>query len=188
MINLEDCMTKRRRRSKKWISWLFILMLLIAAIVVCSMVYKSYFSDEDEKETSSKDVTEEEKKEDDNNTEEEAEEEVVEKEEIPQYDGEDPNNSDVITGAITYTGVSGSSLMIRLNIDQYLSDGVCNLRIHEYGSEIYSDSVSLVNSASTTTCEGFDVPVRMIGGGDFQIYIDISANGKSGTITGEVSI
>lgn len=185
-------MAKRRRRSKKWISWLIILILLIAAIVVCSMVYKDYFSDDKEKETDSK-VEEkkekgEEREEEDKSEEGSEEQEVVRKEEVPQYDGEDPNNSEGITGAITYAGVSGSVLMIRVNVDQYLSGGSCNLRINEYGGEIYSDSASLISSASTMTCEGFDVPVSAIGGGNFEIFVDVNADGKSGTIKGEANI
>ncbi|MBQ3474283.1 hypothetical protein IJH24_02550 [Candidatus Saccharibacteria bacterium] len=178
-------MAKRRRRSKKWISWLFLLMLLIAAIAVCSMVFKSYFGNEKEEPESELEVKKETKEDED---EEPEEQEVVEKEEVVQYDGEDPNNSEEITGVITYAGVSGDSLMIRVNIDQYLSNGQCSLKINEYGTEIYNDSALLVNSASTMTCEGFDVPIPAIGGGDFEIIINVDADGKSGTITGEVSV
>ena len=45
-------MVKRRKRSKKWISWLIILVLLIGAGVVCYMVWNSYFRDKTEPETS----------------------------------------------------------------------------------------------------------------------------------------
>ncbi len=183
----------RRKRDKNWISWLLIIILFIAAIVVCSMVYKNYFGDNKEKETESKIEPKEEKnedKEEERKTENEPEEQggVVKKEEIPQYDGEDPNNSEEITGAITYTGVNGDYLTIRVNIDQYLSGGECTLRVQEYGSDIYSDSAGLINSASTMTCEGFDVPILAIGGGDFKLIIEIKADGKSGTIMGEASI
>ena len=78
--------------------------------------------------------------------------------------------------------------MVRVNVDQFLSGGTCNLRINEYGAEIYNDSATLVNSASTMTCEGFDVPVTAIGGGNFELFVDINADGKSGTIKGEASV
>ena len=45
-------MAQRRKRSKKWISWLIILALLIGAGVVCYLVWDSYFRDKTEPETS----------------------------------------------------------------------------------------------------------------------------------------
>ena len=182
-------MAKRRRRSKKWISWLFFLVLLIVAGIVCYLVYDNYFNDDKkEPEKVETEIVEDEKKDDEEKTDEEEEQEIVKKEEVPQYDGEDPNESEAITGAITYAGVSGSNLMIRVNIDQYLSGGTCNLSIKEYGTVIYSDSAALINSASTTTCEGFDVATAITGGGNFEIIIDVNADGKSGTITGEANV
>ena len=39
-------MTRRRKRSKKWISWLFLIILAAAAGVVCYFVYENYFKDD----------------------------------------------------------------------------------------------------------------------------------------------
>ena len=185
-------MVRRRKRSKKWIFWLFFLILLIAAGYVCYAVWDGYFNNKKEETT-----TEEEKKDEgneirveENEEDEKGEEgeEIVQKEEVVQYDGENPNNSGGITGVVTYAGVSGNKLMIRMNIDQYLSGGECDLRLIEDGDEIYNDVVGLESSAATTTCMGFDIPVAAIGGGSFQIIIDVNSGGKNGTITGEVSI
>ncbi len=179
--------TRRRRRSKKWISWLFFLVLIAAAIVVCSMVFKAYFSDE--KGESSSEIEGEGEDEKEKTEKDEPEEgEVVKKEEVVQYDGEDPNNSGEITGVITYAGVVNGNLMIRMNIDQYLLDGTCELRLEENGVEVYEDSAGLIDSAATVTCEGFDVPVSEIGGGTYQILIDVYSGEKSGTIIGEVGV
>ena len=184
-------MVRRRKRSKKWIFWLFFLVLLIAAGYVCYAVWDGYFNDDKEEvthEEEKKDEEDEVKIEEKVESESEGSETIVQKEEVVQYDGENPNNSGEITGVVTYAGVAGDKLMIRMNIDQYLSGGECALRLIEYGDEVYSDVAGLDSSASTTTCMGFDIPVAAIGGGSFQIIIDVNSGGKNGTITGEVSI
>lgn len=182
-------MTKRRRRSKKWIYWLFFLVLLIGAVLVCSMVYKDYFSDKPEEGAESKvEVKDDEEKEEGEQDTVAGEAEVVKKEEVVQYDGDNPNELEELTGAITYAGANGNKLMIRVNIDQYLTDGVCNLSLRENGALIFSDSVGLDSSASTTTCMGFDIPLSITGGGNFQITINVNGDGKNGTIMGEVNV
>ena len=193
MINLESnaMMTKRRRRSKKWVYWLVFLVLFVAACYICYAVWDSYFNDNKKRndETTS-DVKEEERNEEkeDEKKENEEESDPYKKEEVIQYDGDNPNESDKITGVVTYAGVLNNMLAIRVNIDQYLGSGECALRLDEGGVNIYNDSANVVNLASTSTCEGFDIPIDLIGGGNFQIVIDVTADGRSGTITGEASI
>ena len=83
-------MARRRKRSKKWISRLFFLLLLVAAVVVCYFVWEAYFKEKKEVPKGKDDQTqivkptekEEDKKE---------KEEKIQKGEVPQYDGEDPN-------------------------------------------------------------------------------------------------
>jgi len=183
-------MAKRRHRSKKWISWVIILILLIGAGVVCYFVYDSYFRDksgDEVKPVENSQDKDDEKKTPEETQPEEKKEEVVEKEKVVQYDGADPNESNGITGAITYTGVSGGSLMIRMNIDQYLNGGTCTLGLRQGGSTVYSAEVGIVDSASTSTCEGFNVPVNGLSG-KYNIVIYINSNGKTGEISGEVEV
>lgn len=114
--------------------------------------------------------------------------EVVEKEKVIQYDGEDPNLAEGLTGAITYAGVSGDVLMIRVNIDQYLAGGSCVLSVAEFGEVIYTDTAEIVDSAATATCEGFNVPVAAIGEGEFVITVNLESGGKTGVISGGASV
>ena len=179
-------MAKRRKRNKNWLSWIVILLLLIGAVVVCVLVKDAYFSDKKEPEPTDQHeepvkVVEPEKVED-------KKEEIEEKEKVVQYDGTDPNNAGGITGVITYAGVSGSNLMIRVNIDQYLNGGNCTLKVLKGGSIVYNATAAVIDSASTSTCEGFNVPVSSLPSGNVDITISISSNGKTGEITGGASL
>lgn len=182
-------MVQRRRRSKKWISWLIILILLIAAVFVVYQVWDNYFNDKKEPETTEIDKKEETKQEENKVEPENITPEPEEKKENTQYEGENPNTSASLSGAITYAAASGNDLFIRLNIDQYLSGGNCSLRlVLEDDVVVYSETVNIVSSASTATCEGFNIPLSKIGSGNYKIYVNLESNGKTGTINGEVSI
>ena len=113
---------------------------------------------------------------------------VVEKERTIQYEGDDPNASESLTGAITYAGVSGDELMIRTNIDQYLTVGECELVLENGGTVIYSDNVEIMSSVATSACDGFSVPASELGAGEINITIKISANERKGTLRGKVNI
>ena len=41
------------------------------------------------------------------------------KDKYDEYAGEDPNEREDLTGVVTYAGVNGNNLMIRVNIDQH---------------------------------------------------------------------
>lgn len=181
-------MARRRKRSKKWISWLIILILVIAAGVVVYLVWDNYFNDD--KGRSEEQQTEIVDKNADNESEQKETEQVeVKKEEVVQYEGENPNTAAELTGVVTYAGLVGDKLTIRVNINQYLSGGSCALRlVFEDDVNVYSETVNIVNSASTSTCEGFDVPRTGLAGGKYSIIINLDSDGKTGVINGEVNL
>ena len=185
-------MAKRRRNTKKWISRIILVVLLIAAIVVCYFVWDAYFRDKKTDEPApaqpSQVVAPDNPDQPEQKQTVEPETDEKEKEKTGQYEGENPNKASGITGVITYAGVSGSNLMIRVNIDQYLNGGTCSLGLKKDGNNIYSDTAPIVDSASTSTCEGFNVPVSSISSGKLNIVINITSGDKSGTITGEVTV
>ncbi len=155
---------------------------------ICYFVWKTYFKEKTEEtgEVETVEVVEEPQKGDSE------EPEILyageEKQEVILYDGEDPNEAEELSGVVTYAGVSGSNLMIRVNIDQYLSEGNCQLILMRSGASVYNDSARIIDSAATATCEGFNVPVSELGGGSYEIVINLTADGKTGIIKGEVSI
>ena len=189
-------MVQKRKRNKKKTCFfrLIMLVLLVAAAVVAYLVWDSYFKGKDKKADDGQQVTqqvEEGEKEKPEEVVPEVEEEEtggdVEKK-VVQYEGEDPNKSESLSGVVTYAGVNGDKLMIRVNIDQFLDSGECALSLVRNGATIYSDTASVVGGAATATCEGFDVPVGQIGNGDVEIKIVVSANEKTGTINGRAGL
>ena len=166
----------RRRRSKKWVSWLIILILLIAAGVVCYLVWNSYFNDNKTDEQGGTEVSSEVEKEANVANGDEAAEDDEKK--VKQYEGDDPNNAEELSGAVTFAGVVDGRVMIRANIDQYLSDGSCKLILINGDSVAYEETTKIVSAASTATCEGFDISLNDISEGSYKIIIKIEANGK----------
>lgn len=106
---------------------------------------------------------------------------------VINYEGEDPNNSDSLTGTISYAGVSGNNYSIRVNINQFLSSGTCTLKFTGNGNT-HEESANIISAASTSTCEGFDIPLKALGQGTYTIEITLSSGGKVGTITSEVTL
>ena len=114
-------------------------------------------------------------------------ERAVEQKKVPQYDGDDPNTAEELSGVVTYAGVSGGALMVRVNIDQYLDNGKCEMNLIQSGNVVHSSAVEIVGGPSTASCAGFDVPVAGLSG-NYEIVVKLEAGGKRGTIRGEVSV
>ena len=186
-------MTQRRKRNLDWIWWVVFLVLIVIAVVVVVLVKQNYFdnkvNDSVPEISDTEDVAE---KDDDVIKEEDEKEEIeVKKEEIVQYDGDDPNTSEQLTGAITYAGVNGNSLMIRVNIDQLLMSGTCELTLKDGEDVVFSGSVGIVGSAMTSTCEGFDVSMKNLpglSGKNVQVGIVLKSGDKVGKLEGTVSL
>ena len=179
-------MAKKHKKRKKWISRLAILILFVVAGAVVYLVWDSYFRDKrvdsDGQDSGQTEIV-------DDNKDDEEDSKPVEKPKTIQYEGKDPNDLAELSGVITYAGVNGDYLVVRVNIDQYLGSGECGLEIVRDGSVLYSDMASVVQNVTTATCEGFDVPVSDLGGsGNIDIVITLNAEGKSGVIRGEASV
>lgn len=185
-------MAQRRKNKRKYVYWLMLLVLLVVAGVVAFLVWNNYFRDKgsDRQESGSVVVAEEDtgaKK--DTESEDEANaiaDRTVEEKKVVPYEGTDPNEHEELTGVVTYAGVNSGMLMIRVNIDQYLDGGTCELNLH--GNATYSDTAKIVGGATTATCEGFNVPVDKLASGMYQIAIKINSGDKVGIIKGEVNI
>lgn len=193
-------MTRRKNKTKR-MYWVIIVVLFVIAGAVVYLVWNNYFRNKDgeihnddttqvaEKKDKADDADSS-KKGDSGNIEQaietEEEEKEKEKEKIVAYEGADPNKGEELTGVVTYGGVNGDTLMIRVNIDQYLDSGVCELSLE--GSGMYSDTANIVGNAATATCEGFNVPMGELGPGAYQIVIRVNSGEKSGIIRGAVEI
>ena len=92
-------------------------------------------------------------------------------------------------GVVTYAGVNDGVLMVRVNIDQFLTEGNCSLVLAKDGASLYTETVGVVDSSATATCEGFNIQTEKIGAsGNIGIRIMIKSGDKSGIIEGEVEI
>lgn len=174
---------KRKKNNKKWLYWILIVILFVVAAIVCYLVWDNYFRDKKENAPEEEQSLVEE-----GDTEKVEEQIVVEKEKVVLYEGEDPNSKDDLTGVVTYAGVNGDNLMIRVNIDQYLEDGSCELSLWRDGASMYTGKARIVNSVTTATCEGFNVPTSGLSEGNYKIVIKLSSGDKVGTINGETKI
>ncbi len=190
-------MAQRRRNKNKWLWWgcgLVFVVIVIAIVVGVVIIQKG--SDGDEGESNNTSEAERVKVEENDESwsaevvpDEDVINEQGEKQKVVQYEGGDPNNSDELTGVVTYAGVVDGVLVIRTSIDQYLTDGTCELVLKRGGSVIYSDEANIVGDVSTAICQGFDVPAAAgLGSGSVEINIDLNAAGRTGVIRGEVDI
>lgn len=158
-------------------------------MVVVVLVKNNYFGEKQENNTQQSENT---NKPEDKKSEEGSDEtntgETEQEEKAPQYEGESPNKSENLTGLITYADVIDDELTIRVNIDQFLQSGSCNLTMSRNGVTYYSQSVGIQESVTTSTCDGYKIPVSELSKGDFQVEIDLESEEKSGKITGRVRI
>lgn len=108
-----------------------------------------------------------------------------------QNEGEDPNQLSEITGYVSNKTVNSQSqiLTIRVTINQFLSEaGTCSLILNN-GNETFNDSASTANNPSSSTCQGFDIPLNKLSSGKWSIKIKVKAGDKAGEIDGgEVEI
>lgn len=179
-------MAKKHKKQKKWIFRLIVLVLFVTAAVVVYLVWDAYFKDKKSNEDSgqSNEQTE---------IVEEVSEpvktgEIVEKPKVVQYDGEDPNALEELSGVVTYAGVAGENLMVRVNIDQYLEEGECELVLMRNGTTVYNSTARIIGNVATATCEGFDVPISYLGSGAMEVMVNLNSDGKSGVIQGRADI
>ena len=194
---LENPRYLRRRRVSplKLLFWL--TLVLMAGFVVFSM-YRFFFdksynlpsspseiissnnpnktNSSSDKKTSSEEKPKEAEKEDNDNG-----------KTIKQNEGEDPNSSTSITGSLTSTNKSGDKLILRANIDQYLSSGTCSLKLENSGN-VVEKTADIFPTASTSSCNGFDIPLSELSSGTWSIIISLSSGDKVGEIKGEINL
>ena len=118
-----------RRRSFGWVRLLVFFVLIVAVVIVVILVKNNFRAENkinDEQITTKNEL--EDNSEEENNDGSVGGDKILEQEKkVPQYDGETPNTSKTLTGIITYADVMGDDLIIRVNIDQFLLTGTCNI-------------------------------------------------------------
>lgn len=110
---------------------------------------------------------------------------------VPQYEAENPNQLQELTGLIAYKGVNGKILAISVVIDQFIQneDGLCILKLHSLDSDYgYTASSDIVPEMSTSICETFEVDISAFPAGKYSIDIELVSSNKKGNIHDEVEL
>ena len=184
-------MIEKRKNNQKWLWWVGGLIVLTSVLIVGVIIWQNNHNEEQNKEVGIDEVEKIEHKYGDNKKQtdfQKHDEEVAKQQQITQYEGGDPNQSAELTGVVTYAGVSEDKLTIRVTIDQYLTEGTCELTLARGGATIYNSIANIVGDVSTATCQGFDVATNELEGGNLEINIKLNAGEKSGMIRGEANI
>lgn len=183
-------MTTRRRRNRGWLWWVVFVVLLVMAGVVVYAVWNAYFRNDTTEVDETVVVVE--------NTENNADTEKTDTDGVSdeadlknenevQYEGEDPNSWNELTGAVTYAEVINDILRIRVNIDQYIENGTCELQLTTNGYT-YRETAEIVGAAGNGECRGFDVSLEKLWDGWTQIVVRLEGDGKTGEVRGEVEV
>ncbi len=180
-----------RRKRKNIVNYVAVIIVAGLLVGVSCVIWMNFSGKEKIDSSDDKTVIEEvevkTKAEVEKEQEEIKQDEIV-KEKVKQYDGANPNESEKLTGVITYAGVNGGILMVRVNIDQYLANGKCRLELSRDSKVLYGEEVDIVDSAATATCKGFNVATDGLGNGKTNISVIVTTDGKTGTISGEVNL
>lgn len=103
----------------------------------------------------------------------------------PQYEGENPNRASELSGSVTYTDYNDGVLSIGTMIDQYLSEGTCELKLTGSNGNNYAAKSDIIAAASTSAC--YDLSVNVVPDA-YQIEIILMDGDKEGIITSEVKL
>lgn len=178
----------KKKSRKIWIISLVTILLVASGVGVYSLWFKgaSQKNNDTTKSRSSENNPSAGKTDEDNATIDSSGHEAEKDIEAP-YEGENTNNSQSLTGVITYTGVTDGTLMIRTTINQTISTGTCRLTLSKGSKTVTRDS-GIAQNPSSSTCQGFDVSTAELGSGKWNITITITSGDRSGELKGNVTI
>lgn len=174
--------------------WSVIVVLSAIALVIWFLVWKAYYRENKSGEDEDSGVGTVKLEDDNDNINNNdgitttVEDEQVEKKKVVQYEGEDPNLTEELSGVVSYAGKLGDDITIRVIIDQYLREGNCVLELTSGDVVVYSKAANVVPMVSTSSCDGFDVPFSELGSGVFGITVKVEAGEKTGVILGEINV
>jgi hypothetical protein len=95
------------------------------------------------------------------------------------------NNS--LHSQITTASVTDGILYIRNEIEGVYQTGSCSLTLI-HSQQTIKKTAGVQPLAQSSTCKGFNIPVSSLSPGTWQIHVDITIDGKTGTATSQVII
>ncbi len=109
----------------------------------------------------------------------------------PQYEGEDPNELDSLTGSIAYIDIDAETQTLHsaVSINQYLeNDGQCVFNLKRGEAIVRTASAVATPDVTTSVCGPFSLSVEGLDPGTYQVEIIMTGDNKRGIITSETEI
>ncbi len=185
--------TNKNKRNKKLIA--IILLLVFAGLVWALATYLPTSDKEESKEKPTNNNGSQQVDDEKDKPDEEApkNEDTGDGKTPVQNEGKDPNKLENITGFVTNKSVNADqkTLTIRVTIDQFISQaGTCTLSLtHATSGKVVTKTAPTFDNPSSSTCQGFDVPLSELSSGNWRINIKVKSQDKLGEISGgEVAI
>jgi hypothetical protein len=89
--------------------------------------------------------------------------------------------------SITAANQNGSMFQIRTLIGAVTSDGTCTLTLTK-GATVVTKSAGIQAQSSSSTCQGFDIPVSELSAGDWTLNLSVATNSLSGSTTSKITV
>lgn len=103
-------------------------------------------------------------------------------------DGSTAPTTSTVTLDITAANKTSDMLLVRTLIQTISSSGTCSLTMTGPGKMTYTATSAIQPNASSSTCQGFNIPLSNLGQGTWSITINFQGDGISGSATKEVTI
>lgn len=185
---------RRKKSSVKVVIVLFVILGIIIAGVFTFLnkdkimsIFKGGKNDSSTSQTNNSDTnSNDDKKSDDKASDNHNNEPTreLEKTNISQYDGEDPNKLGTITGVINAGIDESGAFSVRVIIDQALNSGTCTIVLTHNSGATNTISAPVEPGPSSSFC----VATAGAKSGSWKITTTVSADNKTGTITGEANL
>lgn len=104
------------------------------------------------------------------------------------YEGQGSTESSSLSGVINYKAVVDKTLVIRATINQLIDSGTCNLTLTSTNEKVYSATADVIENPSSSSCQGFDIPVSSLDTGKWNIEIKIKSGDQELTLAGDIDI
>lgn len=77
---------------------------------------------------------------------------------------------------------------IRILIGSVLANGKCTITVTKTGSPTYTAEARIQPGPSSSTCQGFDIPLANLNSGTWTASVSVESDNATGTATKEISI
>ncbi len=119
-------------------------------------------------------------------------EDDIKTEKTPRQYEPSSEKSDKINASITFNSVNKNSNKYQLRIAIYEmvgNNGLCKLKmIPKNGNTIIREAKIIQSGANSASCEGFDIPLKDLVPGEYNLEIEIAFNNKTSKIADKIKI